>query len=381
MLLWFLKILTFNLDILNPVEDALENFSIMDTFFEIQHSTTESDSNDLITIVDMTDLHKRGDIAMLLEEINMNNPLLVGIDLIFEGVKDDSHGNGQLEEVSQKITDITVFSRKLTDYDGSRGEFTGSVRSYFANSLSITEAYTNLNSNMSGACIREFSLKQICNGEEILSFPAKIASTFDESLLLRENEGILINFKNVKFNVVKWNEIAENSDLIDNHIVLVGTMAEEQDMHMTPLGKMSGLELQAFSLLTLLEHKNIKMFPNWLTLLFAFIACLFLELIISVVHRWIDKYPNNALGIFVKESEITLLMLLFLFVVLICLLSFLLFVYNSIVIESGVVVTAFILLVEGRKIYFAMKLAFSKSKVRRELVNYLQKKMNDTQHQ
>ena len=380
-LFWFLKILTFNLDILNPVEDALENFSISDTFFEIQHSATEPETNDLITIVDMTDLHKRGDIAMMLEEINLNNPLIVGVDLIFEGVKDDSHGNALLEGATQNISDITIFSRKFTGYDSSRGEFTGNVRSYFANSLGVTEAYTNLNGNMSGACIREFSLKQTCNGEELLSFPAKIASAFDESLLLRENKNILINFKNVKFNVVKWDEIAENSDLIEGHIVLVGTMTEEQDMHMTPLGKMPGLELQAFSLLTLLEHKNIRTVPIWVTLLFAFLVCFLFELTIYVVHRLMDKYPNNAFWVFVKESEIALLILLFLFVVVVCLLSFSLFVHKSIVVESGIVVTAMILLVEGRKIYFAMKLAFGKSRVRRLFVNYRLKKKSDAQNQ
>ena len=234
-MLWLLKTVTFSLDILNPVADAMENFSAADIFFEIQHSGSEPEVSDIITIVDMTELHDRGDIAMLFEEINMNDPLLVGVDLIFEGVKDNKLGNELLEGATMGLSDKTIFSTKLIEYSSEQEEFTGKVQSFFANDLGVTEGYTNLNNDMTGALVREFSTKQTAMGEEMLSFPAKIAAMFDESLYAMDNENILINYRNVEFPVVKWNEIAENSELIEGHIVLVGTMAEEQDMHMTPL--------------------------------------------------------------------------------------------------------------------------------------------------
>lgn len=359
-MLWMLSTITFNLDILNPVADALDNFSASDIFFEIEHSGSEPEVSDLITLVDMTELHERGDIGIMLEEINMNSPLLVGIDLIFEGVKDDALGNEILETSIAELSDITVLSRKLIDYDSSKEEFTGSVRSYFAGDGNVTEAYTNLNNNMSGACIREMSIRQTCNGEDLLSFPARLAAVFDESLYSRENDDLLINYRNVKFPVVKWDEIAENSDLIEGHIVLVGTMTEEQDMHMTPLGKMPGLELQAYSLLTLLEHKDIKKLPLWATLLIAFVICYLLQLAIDSIHRLIDRYPNSAILTFIKESELTVLLVMFMFIVAACWMSFTFFVNHNILIEADIILALLILLFEGQKVYFALILSLKK---------------------
>lgn len=359
-LLWLLKTITFNLDILNPVADALENFSASDIFFDIEHSGSEPEVSDLITIVDMTELHDRGDIGIMLEEINLNDPLLVGIDLIFEGVKDDEIGNEILENSVEGLSDIAVFSQKLVDYDSKQEEFTGSVRSYFANDFEINEAYTNLKNNMSGACVREMSIKQTCNGQEELSFPARLAAVFDESLYSRGNEDLMINYRNVKFPVIKWNEIAENCDLIEGHIVLVGTMTEEQDMHMTPLGKMPGLELQAYSLLTLLEHNDIDKLPLWATLLIAFFICYLLELCIDSTHRLIDKYPDSAILTFIKESELTILILMFIFIVASCWISFVLFVDHSILIDSDIIFALLVLLFEGQKIYTALIMSIKK---------------------
>lgn len=362
LLLWLLKTITFNLDILNPVADALENFSASDIFFEIEHSGSDPEVCDLVTIVDMTELHSRGDIGFMLEEINMNDPLLVGIDLIFEGVKDDETGNELLENSVEGLSNIAIFSQKLVDYDSKQEEFTGSVRSYFANNFAINEAYTNLNNNMSGACIREMSIKQTCNGQEKLSFPARLAAVFDESLYSRENEDLMINYRNVKFPVVKWNEIAENSDLIEGHIVLVGTMTEEQDMHMTPLGKMPGLELQAYSLLTLLEHRNISTIPLWVTMIFTFILCYILVIITDAIHKLIDKHPQRVIFTFIKESELSILIILFIAVAAVCWISFILFIDYNLLIKIDIILATLILLFEGQKIYNAIIYTIKKKK-------------------
>lgn len=368
-MLWLLKTLTFSLDILNPVADAMENFSAADIFFEIQHSGSEPEISDIITIVDMTELHDRGDIAMLFEEINMNDPLLVGVDLIFEGVKDNHLGNELLEGATMGLSDKTIFSTKLIEYNGEQEEFTGKVQSYFANDLGITEAYTNLKNDMTGALVREFSTKQTYNGEEMLSFPAKLAATFDESLYSRGNEDLLINYRNVEFPVVKWDEIAQKSDLIEGHIVLVGTMTEEQDMHMTPLGKMPGLKVQAFSLLTLLEHKDIRKIPLWLTLVIAFIACYILELCFFASNRYIDNHPKSAFLTFAKESELTKLAMQFIFILVTCWISFMLFINNNILLESNVIMALLILLFEGDKVYYAIICAIARKRESKEKIN------------
>ena len=357
--LCLLGLIAFNLDFLNPVADALDNFSITDVFFDIQHSGSEPETNDLITLVDMTDLYARGDIANLLEEINLCDPLCIGVDLIFEGEKDDRLGNELLEGAVSGLVAPTIFAGKLTDYDSADEVFKGSVRSFFSEQIDITEAYTNLNDDMAGSCIRNFSIKLPYSGGEMFSFPAKIASLFDESVRSLNNEELLINFKNTRFPVVSYNDIRQKQDLIDGHIVLVGTMTEEQDMHNTPLGKMSGLELQAYTLLTLLEHKGIRDIPKWLTWLIAFFFCYLLELSIDALSRLIAKNNQSTLMVFLKESNIVAIVMLFLWVAFVCWLMFLLFVKHSINLSGGLILGLLALVCEGRDLYSSIIKALS----------------------
>lgn len=301
-ILWLLSFVTFNLSILDPVADALDEFSLTDVFFDIEHNQEKNiETSDLITIVDMTDLHKRSDIASLMQEISLCNPLCLGVDLIFEGEKDDSIGNHELKEAVTNIGDKAVYSKKLTDYSSDSNAFADASRSFFAKDTKINEAFTNLVNDLSGTRIREFSFAQQEKNKEVLSFPAAIAARFDSTLTAKHQDKYLINYRNVRFPVVKYNEIQDKADMIDGHIVLVGTMTEEQDMHMSPLGKMPGIEIQAYSLLTLLEHENLKELPLWMSLLISFILCYVLELILDVTHRWADNSVKLPV-IFLRES-------------------------------------------------------------------------------
>ena len=117
LMLGLLRVITINLSFLDPVEMAFENFSVTDIFFDIDHAAGEAETNDLITLVDMTELHSRGDIANLLEEIRLQDPLCIGVDLIFEGEKDDPMGNEMLETAVANLEERAVFAEKLTNYD------------------------------------------------------------------------------------------------------------------------------------------------------------------------------------------------------------------------------------------------------------------------
>ena len=352
--LGLLGVIAFNLDFLNPVAKALDEFRITDVFFDIQQSGSEPESSELITMVDMTELHSRADIGALLEEINFRDPLFVGVDLIFEGEKDDITGNEILEGAVMGMTGRSVFSSKLTDYDGRKETFTNCVRSYFSDRLDISDAYTNLNDNLSGGRIRDFSLRQSYNGEEIPSFPAAIASVFDHSTGDIDSESIIINYKNVKFPIVRYDEVGEKADLIEDHIVLVGTLHEEQDMHSTPLGKMAGMELQAYSLLTLLEHQGMKEIPKWLSWVIALLLCYLLELSLDLFWQFLKRHKDSGLLFFFKESNLVSIVMFFLWSALVCWVMYIVFMKYNIYLSGGLVLGLMALTCEGRELYKAV---------------------------
>ena len=63
----------------------------------------------------MTQLYDRGEIADVLEAINQCEPRAIGVDVVFEGLRDDSLADRRIADVAS-ASHTTVFSYKLLDY-------------------------------------------------------------------------------------------------------------------------------------------------------------------------------------------------------------------------------------------------------------------------
>ena len=352
--LLIIGLFVFNISFLNPIATALKNFSITDTFFEIQHSEQDSISDDLITLVDIKELYSREDIGLLIEQIGEENPLVIGIDIIFEGIKDDSLGNSILIESVEKVKDISVFANKLTDYSSEKRAFQTEVKSFFADSIKVSEGFTNLTDNMQGATIRECVTVSSLNEEKCLSFPAKIAMSIDSTLEVEHDKPNLINYKNTKFNIVKYNEIKYKRDLIDGHVVLLGTIGEEADMHNSPIGKISGIEIQAYTLLMMLEHQKTHKVPGLVNLLFAFILCYIFELILHKTFKSICSYQKNPFMVFLKKSNLVTFILLSTMLVSLCWFFYYTFIKFDVVFDGTLILASIALVCESRDIYQAL---------------------------
>lgn len=352
--LLFWGTLVFNLDFLNPISNALKNFSITDVFFEIERSNDSKEINDFITLVDITEIKERGDLALLLDDLDNKSPTCIGVDIIFSGLKYDSLGNALLMDVVNKISSKTVFAKKLINYSSDDNTFTKEVNSFFADSVNIIEGFANLTDNMQGSNIRDFVLRTSLNGKDQLSFPLQIKSLIDNQTEYIKDYKYLINYRNVLFQVVKPDEINESTDLIENHVVLVGTVKQEEDMHNTPIGKISGLEIQAYSLLTLLEHRFVKHAPKWINWIIAFVFCYLFEIIITSIYTLFEKYKNSIIMIFLNKSNIIAIICLFIYMVIVCWLLFYSFVEFNIIIEGNIVLATLALMYESRSLYKAL---------------------------
>lgn len=354
-LLGMLYLITFNVSFLSPVAKALSEFSVTDIFFEIENSGTAIDTCDVITIVDMTELHDRGDIAELINEIGMCNPICVGVDLIFEGEKDDKLGNELLEDAVQGLSGKSVYTTKLTNYSTKKNQFSDKVSSYFTNRLQVDEGFANITDNMEKNRIREASLSLRYRDTLIYSFPVRISMMAGHEYSSKSlSKNILINYRNVAIPVIKYDEIIENTDLIDNHIVLIGTTHEEQDMHLTPLGKMSGIKIQAYTLLTLLERKPIKSVPSWVNFIVAFLFCYIVEVLVTGAYCLLSRKRTCSVRVFFAESNVVRDTTLLIMILLFCLLVYALFIRYSIVFEATVTLALLAIFPEGREMYAAI---------------------------
>ena len=78
----------FNLKVFNPVAEILEDYSFTDFYYKLL-DTGERETSRIVTIVDMTELRKRRDFAQLFMEVDALHPKAVGVDVVFEGYKEE----------------------------------------------------------------------------------------------------------------------------------------------------------------------------------------------------------------------------------------------------------------------------------------------------
>ncbi|MCR5158421.1 MAG: CHASE2 domain-containing protein [Prevotella sp.] len=308
-----LAYVTVNVDFLNPIEQAFSNYSLSDMYYQIERQGVEPEPSELITIVDMTDYYYRGDLAEILMKVNDMEPMAVGVDIIFEGVRDDAVGNELLQDAVIALGDKAIFALKLKDYNEEKEQFTSVTRSYFADSLTIQQGYANLPDNMEARNIRDYTVTQQLNDSIVYSFPYMIAHFIDDEIPPTDKV-LHIDYSNVAFPVIKASELDEHEELIAGHVVMVGTMHEEQDMHLSPIGKMAGLEMQTYALKTILERKVIIDSPKWFNYLLAFIICFLVELSLYAIGIFSAKYEKNTFISFFDKSGLltTIIVLLWL---------------------------------------------------------------------
>jgi CHASE2 domain-containing sensor protein len=161
-----------------------------------------------------------------------------------------------------------------------------------------TFAYGNVKQDHEGGIIREYTLSQKLQGEPMYSLAYHTACLYmGENPHEQEINDRLIVFGDTDFPVINFKDVKKHANLLNDKIVLLGTFSNEEDAHFTPLGKMPGMKLQAYSMLSYIQNRNIKDMPVWLSILIAFILCYFSSWINYWVPRlWpkVDSYIISA---------------------------------------------------------------------------------------
>ena len=86
-----------------------------------------------------------------------------------------------------------------------------------------------------------------------------------------------------------YDSILENRDWIEDHLVLIGAMTEEGDMHYTPQGKIAGVELLAYAAETMLRQSEIKHASTGVTLVASFIIVFLSVILLSYYKSFTTK--------------------------------------------------------------------------------------------
>lgn len=326
--------IALNIGFLDPVAKVVENFSMSDVYYQILQETDEPEENSDIVIIDMSELHKREDLANVLAEIEEQEPRTIGVDIVFEGLKEDSIGDEMIWNVAGEY-DNMVFSYRLLNYEDDKTGYHDAVHSFFAEGLEVEEGFTNMQRDLYGGIKRVLSLGKKYQGELQPSFIAKVANRY----LGKETNGIedrdlSINYTPTLFTVIPFDSVKYQTTKLKDKLVLFGAMKEETDMHYTPLGKMAGVELLAYSIQTLLEMKEVYELPIWLVVVISFSLVLLTQIGWSCYTEFAGNRKNRIVKLCLSNS-FTKAILLFLWMIFIVWLAFIIFFKYEVNISLG----------------------------------------------
>lgn len=348
--------LIVNIGFLNPVAEAIDDFSMTDVLYKIENAEPSGEVSEAVTLVDITPVYDRGAMADILGEISLCNPKAVGIDVIFEGVKTDSVGNAYLTETAAQMPSATtIFAEKLTDYSADNEEFQSVVRSFFADSVTVNQGFTNLLNDMTGTPVREMPTAAMLDGKEVYPFAVALCEAAGIKVADKSADNdFLINYENVDFVIVPADSIMEYSDLIEDRIIIVGAMHEESDMHATPVGKMPGAKIHAYSVTTLLEHKRPVEIGTTMLVVMAIIVCWLIELCISLFYRVLRRKEGGMVRMFFASSSLVRDATISVALLMLCFLVFVLFIYHNIILDAAVIFGSIAILPMAMELYEPM---------------------------
>ena len=356
-ILWLLYTAVNGLSLFSPVKRAMSDMSTTDVFFQITNKTSEVNQD--ITIVDIKDEYNRGKIAESISAVDSLKPWAIGVDIIFESIKGEPEDNYSLFQTVSNMKSKTVWATKLLDYDPINKSFGSQSGSFFTDSLVVWTGFTNLDDNLEHTTIRKMLTVENLDGQAFYSFPVAIAKLLDDSIPFEPTNKLSIDFGS-KFATVPYNSVSHYKDLITDHIIVIGSTTDESDMWHTPIGKMSGVMVQAYSLNTVRNHSNIKYFDKWTNLLIAFILCFLFEVLIDLGFQRLRKRDSD-LGNFLIDSKLLLRLVSIIFMAIVTWGILMVFVYHNKYLDAILILVALGMLIESRRIYNAAIKALSKN--------------------
>lgn len=273
---YILVFASLNLSIFNPLKQALDDFKMTDFYFELMRSNKEKELNKDIVLVDVTKLTTRNDIAKAINDISSCSPKVMMIDLIFERPSHDLTEDTLLINVIEAAKDKEILSAKLTNYNPETKSFSNLTKSFFHEFIDVRWAYSNVDQKRPGGCIRQYSLSQKLNDSLFFSMAYAAACAYkDIQPDVKDVSQRLIVYDDTDFLVISSDKILENKNLLKNKLVIIGALEEEADMHISPIGKLSGVKILAYSAMTFMNHKEIRSMGKFTSLLTAFLVCMF----------------------------------------------------------------------------------------------------------
>lgn len=351
LILGVLSLFVLNVKFFSPFYRSVQNFQLSDMYYRVLLNSGMEEDSPLITIVDVSDLYDRAEIAGVINEINECGPQVLGIDIMFDGLKSDTVGSAMVAEAIMGA-ECPIVTYSLADYDPNIGEFTNSYHSFFIPSEGIGEGFANVMRESGTLPIRYVASSVSYKGGKAYSFAHEIAKAAAPEIVEDPDapDMRLIDYSPTRFPVVRYDSVMQSRHLLKDRIVILGVMHDDMDMHYSPYGLCAGTLIQAYAVQTLLEDKRIEEAPSNIVTLVSFFVIMITQIFQSELYRWASRRKN----IFVREilkSTILNNFINFSWIAILMWVSFYVFMRHDYYFPSKLMLLAIAMLVEARSLY------------------------------
>ncbi len=249
----------------------------------------------------------RREIAETIETVGFFEPAVVGLDVMFIPVSVDSTELAGAISSCEKI----VLPKFMVPGSAAGIYEEDSQQSFFYPQLGDDCLFGAINMEGSDnySLIRQFKPWYGMKDGEMPSFAVAVASAVSEDavekLRQRGKEDELIYYPQHEYDIINYDEIIENADLIKGRAVLIGAVDDELDKHMTPVKReMPGILIHAHILSTILNDEFIDLTPPWVNHLIAVFLSLLL-VAFSILGKKLDY--DNIVGRMIQVLLIALI--------------------------------------------------------------------------
>lgn len=248
------------------------DFVMSDLYYQIADNRPVRHFDDRLVILDIGNAN-REEIAEMLTVVGFCGPKAVAIDVNFELPGEND----------------TVLLDALSGLPGlvmplglqqEGGRFSVKERPFFYDTLQgIRYGAVNFPTSGAGGTIREYAKWfPLTTGESLLSFPEAAAKAAGyEYDVPRQGNDVptgLVAYHSKEFVTIPHEELGDRAEELAGKIVLVGSTSEAGDVYSIPLRHgVSGLEIHAYALSTLLDGTQMQRLPGYIATGVALLIC------------------------------------------------------------------------------------------------------------
>lgn len=353
-------LLAFNLKIFNPMVQVLKEYSITDFYYQVIGTNTERDTSRIVSIVDMTELKDRRDIAYALNEVLEQHPKVVGVDILFSGLKPENpEGDSLIATVAASNTSL-VFALQYYDDSFDGNQFNQVKQAFFADSIpNLKEGLVNMQLDKFNGMRKKISIAKTVKGKLRPSMIKKLSDEYaEQEIMPLEDKTININWSPIDFRVIPYDSIADYGEYLTDRIVLFGAMRDEKDTHYTPQGKMPGIKLLAYGIESMVKQTTITVTPWWVDTIISFIAVLITMYLFEIADRY-AKNRKNAFARIGLKATLAMGILKFMWIAFLMYIGFIIFAKFNTSINIALALTAIPFIGPAEDLYKVITNSFS----------------------